>query len=65
MKNVAVRKFDVSSSISNLLIVLAVIAVSAPVLLGGDRLALILSEVGRQGAILLQDFSIYLQSLLS
>ena len=64
MKKLAVSKPDVSSLFSNLLIVSAVVAASAPVLLG-DRLVLIVSEVVRQGAILLQEVSISLQRLFS
>jgi len=64
MKKLAVTKPDVSSLFSNLLIVAAVAAASAPVLLG-DRLVLIASEVFRQGAILLQEISISLQRLFS
>ncbi len=64
MKKLAVIKLDVSSLVSNLLIVCAVVAASAPVVLG-DRLVLIASGVARQGAILLQEVSISLQRLLS
>ena len=64
MKKLAVAKPDVSSLFSNLLIVSAVVAASAPVLLG-DRLVLIASGVFRQGAILLQELSISLQRLFS
>ena len=64
MKKLAVRKFEASSLISNLLIVSAVVAASAPVLLG-DRLVVIVSDVVRQGSILLQELSISLQRLLS
>jgi len=64
MKKLAVRKLDVSSLISNLLIVSAVVAASAPVVLG-DRLVLIASAVARQGTILLQEVSISLQRLLT
>ena len=64
MKKLAVTKPDVSSLFSNLLLVSAVVAASAPVLLG-DRLVLIASGVFRQGAILLQELSISLQRLFS
>jgi hypothetical protein len=64
MKKLAVTKPDVSSLFSNLLIVSAVVAASAPVLLG-DQLVLIASEVFRQGAILLQEVSLSLQRLFS
>ena len=64
MKKLAVRKPDVSPLISNLLLVSAVVVASTPVLLG-DRLVLIASGVVRQGAMLLQEFSIFLQKLLS
>ena len=64
MKKLAVTKPDVSSFLSNLLIVAAVVVASAPVLLG-DRLVLIASELFKQGAILLQDLSISLQRLFS
>jgi len=64
MKKLAVTKPDISSLFSNLLIVSAVVVASAPVLLG-DRLVLIVSEVFRQGAILLQEVSLSLQRLFS
>ena len=64
MKKLAVTKPDVSSLFSNLLIVSAVVAASAPLLLG-DQLVLIASGVFRQGAILLQEVSISLQRLFS
>jgi len=64
MKKLAVRKPDVFALFSNLLMVSAVVAASAPVLLG-DRLVLIASGVVRQGAILLQEVSLSLQRLLS
>ena len=64
MKKPAVRKLDVSSLGSNLLIVSAVVAAAAPVVLG-DQLVLIVSEVFSQGTMLLQEVSISLQRLLS
>jgi hypothetical protein len=64
MKKPAVRKLDVSSLGSNLLIVSAVVAAAAPVVLG-DQLVLIVSEVFSQGTLLLQEVSISLQRLLS
>jgi hypothetical protein len=64
MKKPAVRKLDVSSLGSNLLIVSAVLAAAAPVVLG-DQLVSIVSEVFSQGTMLLQEFSISLQRLLS
>jgi hypothetical protein len=64
MKKLAIPKPDVSSLFSNLLIASAVIAAATPVLLG-DRLVVIVSDVARQGSILLQELSISLQSLLS
>jgi hypothetical protein len=64
MKKPAVRKLDVSSLGSNLLIVSAVVAAAAPVVLG-DHLVLIVSEVFSQGTLLLQEVSISLQRLLS
>lgn len=64
MKKPAVRKLDVSSLGSNLLIVSAVLAAAAPVVLG-DQLVLIVSEVFSQGTMLLQEVSISLQRLLS
>ena len=64
MKKLAVPKLDVSSWISNLLVVSAVVAASAPVLLG-DRLVLLASSVVREGSIMLQELSISLQRLLS
>jgi hypothetical protein len=63
MKKLAVSKLDITPLLSNLLIVSAVVAASAPVILG-DRLVLIVSGVIRQGAIMLQEFSIFLQRLL-
>jgi hypothetical protein len=56
MKKLAVPKSDVSSWISNLLLVTAVVAASAPLLLG-DGLG--------EGSLLLQELSISLQRLLS
>ncbi|HEX9426075.1 MAG TPA: hypothetical protein VF899_22750 [Pyrinomonadaceae bacterium] len=64
MKKLAVPKPDVSSLFSTLLIISAVVAASTPVLLG-DRLVVIVSDVARQGSILLQALSISLQRLLS
>jgi hypothetical protein len=64
MKKPAVRKLDVSSLGSNLLIVSAVLAAAAPVVLG-DQLVLIVSEVFSRGTMLLQEVSISLQRLLS
>jgi hypothetical protein len=64
MKNVAVKKLDVSTLTSNLLLASAVVLAAAPVLLG-DRLVSIASDVVSQGAILFQEFSIFLQRLLS
>jgi len=64
MKKLVVKKFDASTLISNLLIVAAAVAASAPMLLG-ERLVLIASGAVRQGAILLQEFSVSLQKLLS
>jgi hypothetical protein len=64
MKKLAVRKFETSTLVSNLLIVSAVVAASAPVLFG-DRLVLIASGAVTQGAILLQELSTSLQKLLS
>jgi hypothetical protein len=64
MKKLAVPKPDVSSWISNLLLVTAVVAASAPLLLG-DGLVLLASNVVGEGSILLQEVSISLQRLLS
>jgi hypothetical protein len=64
MKKPAVRRLDVSTSTSNLLLVFGVVAASAPVLLG-DQLVVIVSDVIRQASILLQEFSLTLQRLLS
>ncbi len=64
MKKLAVPKPDVSSWISNLLLVTAVVAASAPLLLG-DGLVLLASNVVGEGSILLQELSISLQRLLS
>ncbi len=64
MKKLAVPKLDVTTLTSNLLIISAVAAASTPVLLG-DRLVVIVSDVVRQGSILLQGLSISLQRLLS
>jgi hypothetical protein len=64
MKKLAVPKPDVTSLFSNLLIVSAVVAAATPVFLG-DRLVVIVSDVARQGSILLQQVSVSLQSLLS
>jgi NAD/NADP transhydrogenase beta subunit len=64
MKNVAVRKPDMSTVISTLLVFSAVVAAFAPVVLG-DRLVVIASEVVTQGGLMLQDVSTSLQRLLS
>ena len=64
MKKLAVPKSDVSSWISNLLLVTAVVAASAPLLLG-DGLVLLASNVVGEGSLLLQELSISLQRLLS
>jgi len=64
MKKLALPKPDVSSLLSNLLIVSAVVAAAIPVLLG-DRLVVIVSDVARQGSLLFQEVSISLQRLLS
>lgn len=63
MKKLAVPKLDVSSWVSNLLLVTAVVAASAPLLLG-DGLVLLASNVVGEGSILLQELSISLQRLL-
>ena len=64
MKKLAVPKPDLSSWISNLLLMTAVVAASAPLLLG-DGLVLLASNVVGEGSILLQELSISLQRLLS
>ena len=64
MKKLAVPKPDVSSWISNLLLVAAVVAASAPLLLG-DGLVLLASNVVGEGSTLLQELSLSLQRLLS
>jgi hypothetical protein len=64
MKKSAINRLDASSLFSNLLLVSAVVAASAPVILG-DRLVLIASELVREGSIMLQELSVSLQSLFS
>ena len=64
MKKLAVPRTDVTSLISNVLIVSAVAAAATPLLLG-DQLVVILSDVARQCSLLLQQVSISLQGLLS
>ena len=64
MKKLAVPKPDVSSWISNLLLVTAVVAAAAPLLLG-DGLVLLASNVVGEGSTLLQELSLSLQRLLS
>ena len=64
MKKLVVVKPDFSTLVSNLLIASAVVAAAAPVFLG-DQLVVIVSDVFRQASILLQDFSLSLQRLLS
>ena len=64
MKKLAVHKPDVTSLISNLLLVTAVVAAAAPLLLG-DGLVLLASNVVGEGSMLLQELSISLQRLLS
>jgi hypothetical protein len=63
MKKLAVPKPDVSSWISNLMLVTAVVAASAPLLLG-DGLVLLASNVVGEGSMLLQELSTSLQRLL-
>jgi hypothetical protein len=64
MKKLAVRRMDFSSSVSNVLIVSAVVAAATP-LLFGDQLVVIVSDIVRQASLLLQEFSLSLQRLLS
>jgi len=64
MKKLAVPRTDVTSLISNVLIVSAVAAAATPLLLG-DRLVLIVCDLASQGSLLLQEISISLQRLLS
>ena len=64
MKKLAVPRTDVTSLISNLLIVSAVVAASTPLLLG-DQLVVIVGDVARHGSMLFQEVSISLQRLLS
>jgi len=64
MKKLAVPRTDVTSLISNALIVSAAAAAATPLLLG-DRLVVIVFDVARQGSLLLQEASISLQRLLS
>jgi len=64
MKKLAVPKTDVTSLISNVLIVSAVAAAATPLLLG-DQLVVIVSDVARHCSLLLQEVSISLQRLLS
>lgn len=64
MKKLAVPRTDVTSLISNVLIVSAVAAAATPLILG-DQLVVILSDVARQCSLLLQQVSISLQGLLS
>jgi len=64
MKNVATRRLDTTSLLSNLLLLCTVVMAMAPIILG-DRLVLIVSAVFTQGGSLLQDLSAYLQRLVS
>ena len=64
MKKLAVPRTDVTSLISNVLIVSAVAAAATPLLLG-DQLVVIVFDVASQGSLLLQEVSISLQRLLS
>ena len=64
MKNVATRRLDTTSLLSNLLLLCTVVMAMAPIILG-DRLVLIVSAVFTQGGSLLQDLSAYLQQLVS
>ena len=64
MKKIAATKLDVSTLVSNLLIVSADVAAAAPVLLG-DQLVVIVSDAFRHASILLQEVSLSLQRLLS
>ena len=64
MKKLAVRKMDFTSSVSNLMIVSAVVAAAAPLLLG-DQLVVIVSDVITEASLLLQALSLSVQRLLS
>jgi hypothetical protein len=59
-----VKKFDLSESFSNLLLVSSVLLALAPFLLG-DRLVLIVSSAMREGAVMFDQFGAYLASLVS
>jgi hypothetical protein len=56
MKKVAAKKLDISAGISNLAVLSAVVVVSLPLLLG-DQLTEVLSNLARQGAILIEGFA--------
>jgi hypothetical protein len=57
-------EFEGSTWVSNLMLASAVVAASAPMLLG-DRLVLLASSAVTEGSILLQSLNISLQRLLS
>ncbi len=63
MEKCAARKLDVSSLISTLLVVSAVVVASAPMLLG-DQLVVIVSGFANQVTTLLQELMISLQKLV-
>ena len=56
MKKVAVKKFDMSATVSNLAIFTAVVVVSLPLLLG-DQLSIVVSNVAYEGSNLIQDLA--------
>ena len=64
MKKTAVKEFEASALVSNLLLAGAVLAAAAPFLLG-DRLVFIASSAVRECTVLFQSISISLQRLLS
>lgn len=64
MKKPAVKEFEASTLVSNLLLAAAVVAAATPVLLG-DQLVLMASSAVTQGSVMLTDVSISLQRLLS
>jgi hypothetical protein len=56
MKNVAVKKLDISDVVSNLAVLCAAVVVSLPLLLG-DQLVVVVSKFVNEGAFMIQDLA--------
>ena len=60
----SVKKFELSDSVSNLLLVSSVMLAFTPFLLG-DRLILIVTGFMKEGAVMIDQFGMFLTKLLS